>query len=352
MMSRTLDITVIVATYRRPDRLAECLAGIREQTRAADEVLVVATSWDDESARCISELADGWPELRSPKSERNGTVTAYNRGLQEARGEIVAFVDDDAVPVPDWLERIERTFAADERIAAVGGKDIISGEADDGGVGARLGALRGQIAVGRIQWFGRMISNHHLGSGSPQDVDVLKGVNMSFRRSAVSAFGFDERIWGDGAQVHSELSICLPLRRQGLRVIYDPGIVVMHHPAPRLAGAKREEMSAQAVRNSAHNEALALIDYFGPGRGLIFATWAMVIGNSESPGLAVFARDVVKKKPVPLRRLVAAQHGRLAAWRTRSQRRSGAVRDRHVSADPLETLAVHALPQQRSETSG
>ena len=246
-------------------------------------------------------------------------MAAYNRGLGASRGTIVAFVDDDAVPSANWLEAVVRTFGRDGQIAAVGGRDMIVAdgrviEADR----RRILRLSGAHEVGRIQWFGRMIGNHHVGVGEARDVDVLKGVNMSFRREAVMGHGFDERLRGRGTQMHSELSICLPLRRQGLRLVYDPGIVVYHYPAPRGLGDRSEDLGGgEVMLASAHNEALAILEYFGPLRRLIFMAWGFVCGATHGPGLTILARDLAGGRPAAWSRFSAAQRGRLAAWKTR-----------------------------------
>jgi cellulose synthase/poly-beta-1,6-N-acetylglucosamine synthase-like glycosyltransferase len=229
-------VSVIIASYRRIDQLARCLEGVRAQTRPVEEVLVVVHSSDIGTAEYVTKLEETLPQLRGVVSSRAGSVAAYNAGLAAANQPIVAYVDDDAVPNPDWTELIVRMFERDHRIAAVGGRDIF---VDGGALEApsrRSGRRAGGPPVGQIQRFGRMIANHHLGAGRARDVDVLKGVNMSFRRDAVIGHGFDTRLRGNGAQVHSELSICLPLRRRGLRIIYDPEIVVLHYPAVRPAG--------------------------------------------------------------------------------------------------------------------
>jgi glycosyltransferase involved in cell wall biosynthesis len=251
--------------------------------------------------------------------DSHGSVAALNCGLASARGAIVAFIDDDAVPSADWLERIVLAFERDERIAAVGGRDLV--HVDGRVVGVAQGRIAGRIArrleVGRIQWFGRMVANHHLGAGGPRDVDVLKGANMSFRRIAVLGHGFDERLRGGGAVVHSELSICLPLRRQGLRIVYDPGIVVRHYPAPRPHGDRRDALRREATSSAAHNEALQIFDYFGPGRRLVFLVWGLAIGTTEAPGIAVLARDCLRRRPASWARFIGAQRGKAAALRTR-----------------------------------
>jgi GT2 family glycosyltransferase len=312
-------VSVVVTTYRRPDSLAACLDGLRVQARPAEDVVVVVHESDSESAGCVTRKAPGWPALRSVTVHDRGGVAAYNRGLDAARGTIVAFVDDDAVPAADWLSRLMATFERDRRIAAAGGRDVIlsGGRAVDRDDGALLGRYRREPPVGRIQWFGRQIGNHHIGAGAARDVDVLKGVNMSFRRAEVAAHGFDERLHGRGAQVHLELSICLPLRARGLRLVYDPAIVVYHHPAPRPAGDERTDAGHEAIRDASHNEALQILDHASPARRIVFAAWSFAIGTTCAPGLAILVRQLPAGAPGAWTRFVAAQAGRVAARRTR-----------------------------------
>ena len=305
------SLSVIVATYGRPDTLEACLEGLVLQRRPADEVVVVVHERDAASAQRVERLMGGWTALRATTVRAHGMVPAFNAGLAAARNAIVAFVDDDAVPAEDWLERIALAYEGDPRIAAVGGRDIVhrSGRVVEPGDGR---ARR----VGVLQWFGRQIGNHHLGAGPARDVDILKGVNMSFRRAEVAEHGFDTRLRGDGAQIHSELSICLPLRRRGLRVVYDPAIVVDHYPAPRGYGRAREDAGYAAIRDATHNEALAVLDHGPPARRIAFAIWGALVGTRDSPGLVTLAWRLAARQPQSAEAFAGAQSGRLAAWRT------------------------------------
>jgi hypothetical protein len=167
-----------------------------------------------------------------------------------------------------------------------------------------------------------MLGNHHIGSGAARDVDVLKGVNMAFRRDTIVGHGFDERLQGVGVEVHSELSICLPLRRVGYRIVYDPEIVVMHYPAPRRYGFGRDEIAGEALSAAAHNEALAILDHFGPAQRLVFAAWGFAVGATHAPGVAILARDVLARSPAAWPKFIATQRGRLGAWQTRRRTRT------------------------------
>ena len=331
-----LGISVVVASYRRPEHLVACLDGLRAQTLAADEVIVVGRASDPETAACVAERQRSWPQLRWVLTSADGTVAAYNRGLETAVAPIVAYIDDDAVPATDWTHRLATTYAQNARIGAVGGRDIVI-ESD----GPRGPVDAWADTVGRIRWFGRMVANHHVGRGPARDVDFLKGVNMSFRRSEVIGHGFDERLRGYGAQVHSELSICLPLRRRGVRVVYDPAIVVMHYPAPRPAGDDRHSSGAEIVAAAAHNEMLAILDYLSPTRRLAFTVWGALVGSTEAPGVAVSIRDLLRRRPAVGRRFWATQRGRAQAFITCRH-----FRGRFSAGEEVNTASTH--PAQMS----
>ncbi len=73
------------------------------------------------------------------------------------------------------------------------------------------------------------------------------------------------------------MSICLPLRRQRLRVVYDPAIAVGHFPAARPHGDHRHDPAPEAVYAFSHNETLGILDYFGPLQRVAFA----LMGNRD-----------------------------------------------------------------------
>ncbi|WGM31830.1 glycosyltransferase family A protein [Brevundimonas sp. NIBR11] len=271
-------ISVLVPTYRRPDDLARCLAGLERQTRRADEVVVVHREDDLETRTVLSRFAKTLPVVAAAVSGP-GAVRAYNLGLDTAAGDLVAITDDDAIPHTDWLARIETHFAANETLGAVGGRDVVHED------GVAIAASRS--VVGRIQWFGRVIGNHHLGRDGPRPVHVLKGVNMSFRRAAITGRRFDARLRGAGAQVHLEIGLCTAVLKAGWGVVYDPEVRVDHFPARRHDDDQRTGFSAGAQVDAVHNETLALLDYLPWARRGLFVLWATIVGTRQSPGAAL-----------------------------------------------------------------
>src|SRR5688572_6467683 len=92
-------VSVVVTSYRRPGLLARCLEGVSAQIYPGDEVVVVYRH-DDEPTR---ELLARWAALDRERhsiaeAERPGIVPALVAGTEAARGDVVAFLDDDAVP--------------------------------------------------------------------------------------------------------------------------------------------------------------------------------------------------------------------------------------------------------------
>ncbi|MDX2240847.1 MAG: glycosyltransferase family 2 protein [Leptolyngbyaceae cyanobacterium bins.302] len=301
-------ITTIVPTYRRPADLARCLTALRHQLRSPDEVLVVVRDTDNETRQFL-ELFDHAPlPLRVITVTVTGVVAAMNMGLDAAQGDIIAFTDDDAAPHPDWLTRIEQHFLADDRVGGVGGRDLMycNGAIVEGA----------KQTVGQLQWFGRVIGNHHLGTGTAREVDVLKGVNMSFRRTAIANSRFDTRMRGTGAQVHFEIEFSLSLKRAGWTLIYDPHILVDHYPAQRFDEDQRHTFNEVAFANAVHNETLALLEHLAPEKRLLFVLWATFVGTRKAFGFVQLLRFTPHEKHLAWKKWQASVQGRWQGWQT------------------------------------
>lgn len=271
-----MTIGVLVPTYRRPDDLERCLNGIAAQTLPAGQVVVVAR--EDDAATW--EILRRW-ERRLPLATVSvsvpGLVHAVNACLDVVTSELVAITDDDAVPRPDWLARIEGHFAANPDVAGVGGRDWVhSGGPVDPGE-RRL--------VGRVLWFGRVVGNHHLGVGPPRQVDILKGVNCAYRAVVLRDVQLDTALRGSGAQVHWEIALGLELRRRGWRLLYDPDVAVDHFLAPRFDIDQRDQFHPQATSDTAYNLYWAIAAHMRAGvRRRLALLWQRSIGTPGEPG--------------------------------------------------------------------
>lgn len=305
-------ITTIIPTYRRPTDLARCLKALKHQIRQADEVLVVVRDTDTETWQFLQSFDYHPLPLHTVTVTVTGVVAAMNAGLEASHGDIITFTDDDAAPHSDWLARIEQHFLADDRIGGVGGRDRMY--CNDIEV-----VSDGKETVGRLQWFGRVIGNHHLGIGEPREVDMLKGVNMSFRREAIASLRFDDRMRGTGAQVHFEIAFSLAMKRAGWKLIYDPQVEVDHYQAQRFDEDQRDAFNELAFFNAVHNETLALLENLPPIRRFVFMTWALLVGTRKALGVVQWLRFLPREGELAQRKWLTSIRGRWQGWQTWQQ---------------------------------
>ncbi|MEH2154189.1 glycosyltransferase family 2 protein [Nostoc sp.] len=294
--------TVLIPTYRRPQDLSRCLLALQEQTKPVDQVIVVVRDTDADTWQFLAQLNTDNLPLHTVKVTQPGVVAALNAGLAAVEGDIVSITDDDAAPHPDWLERIAAYFTCDSHLGGLGGRDWIHH-------GSKL-EDESRPVVGQLQWFGRVIGNHHLGVGEPREVDILKGVNMSFRTQAIGQLRFDERMRGTGAQVHFEMAFTLTLKRAGWKIIYDPNVAVDHYPAQRFDEDQRNNFNEIAFINLVHNETLVLLEHLPFIRRIVFLFWAVFVGTCDSLGLVQWLRFLPSQGQLAGKKLLASWCGR------------------------------------------
>ena len=294
-----LTTSVLVPSYRRPDDLRRCLEALCNQHAGPAQMIVVARDVDEATHLVVHAFADRLP-LELVIVSESGQIQALNAGLLRVKGEIVAITDDDAAPHSDWLARIVAHFDADSRIGGVGGRDWV--HKPDGTV-----VDDQQRLVGRVQWFGRIVGNHHVGIGPAREVDILKGANMSFRRAAINGLCFEAHLRGQGAQVHNDMCFSLAVKRRGWKLIYDPAVAVDHYPAPRSDTDQRGAFYSEAVENAAFNLMWATKTQMSGWKKYATGYWQIWIGLQGAPG---FLRGTLPwiRGDLHFRRLAASAH--------------------------------------------
>lgn len=218
-------ISVVVCTLKRPHYLRKALEGLARQTLAPDrfEVLVIDNGPDAETARVAAEFADSSVSPRYAIESRRGLSHARNRGWREARGEFVAYLDDDAVPDRAWLENAVSVLGErDEALGMLGGQVIPIWEAE------------------RPAWLSDGLLGYltmvDLGPGR-RTVDSLTGIvgaNMIVPRRLLEATGgFSIRLGRKGRSLLSneELYLKRRLADMGYHALYASEVRVEHHVA-------------------------------------------------------------------------------------------------------------------------
>lgn len=301
-----LGISVLVPTWRRPESLSRFLVALEAQSRPPDE-LVLSVRADDEATRSLLDERTMPFPMRIATPARPGLLAALNAGYDVATGDVVVATDDDTAPRPDWLARIEDRFLEDPRLGALGGPDrmVLQDHPPDGIPG---------IPVGTVTPYGRVVGNHHLGAGEFRDVDILKGCNLAVRAAALGDRRIDTRLRGNGAEHHTELDLCLGLRRDGWRVAYDPAVIVDHYEEQRHEGSREVGKDATENHDSTHNLTYALLKHLPPLRKFAALSYGLLVGTRENPGLLLAVEGMLRGRgPAPAGRLKVATSARLSA---------------------------------------
>src|SRR5437773_274805 len=105
-----MDVTIILCTYNRCESLAKSLtsiASLRMPESLEWEVLVVDNNSSDGTREVVGDFCRRYPgRFRYLFEPKQGLSSARNAGVVEARGDIVAFIDDDAIAQPTWLHSL------------------------------------------------------------------------------------------------------------------------------------------------------------------------------------------------------------------------------------------------------
>jgi len=125
-MNPQIDISIIIPTKNRPYELSKCLDAIFAQTMTYSfEVLVVDDHSDITKQLEYEQVISNYQtiNLRFLRLDSNqiGAVAARNLAFEHCSGELIALLDDDAIPAPNWLQVIEQTFRKYPKIDAITG---------------------------------------------------------------------------------------------------------------------------------------------------------------------------------------------------------------------------------------
>jgi glycosyltransferase involved in cell wall biosynthesis len=285
----TVRVCVIVPASRRTADLARCLAALDAQQRRADEVIVVARHDDYATLDWLRTREANRPDARRcvVLVREPGIVAACNLGIESASSDVLCFTEDDAAPHPDWIARIACAFENVPELGGLGGRDVVPERGRVERSEARVPALTPAPQVGLVSWYGRVIGNHATGGGDARAVQVLKSVNMAFRREAIGALRFDRRLRGANVEAYCDMAFSLDVQRRGWTLIYDPSLRVDHFPAQRSDADSHHpaRFNEAAFYHASFNLRLIMCGYLTPAGRRAFAAYCALIGDRAAPGL-------------------------------------------------------------------
>jgi glycosyltransferase involved in cell wall biosynthesis len=284
-------LTIAICTRDRPALLARALESVVGQAAALDEVLVVDNAPIERATRKLVETR--FPGVRYVAEPVPGLDFARNQALMEARGDIVAFLDDDAVAAPGWADALRRNFADARVLICTGRIEPLSLETE----GQRLFEANGGFSRGsaRVRLPDDAARPLH---GRPAPliawaISVGCGCSYAVRRDAARALGgFDEALdLGAVLPGGGDHDLLWRALQSGGRVVYEPEALAWHE--------HRRAVSAAHDQIVGHQRAvLAFLGKHviqGSGRGPVFGylLWRLL-----KPGVRLLRR-ALGQDPLP-----------------------------------------------------
>jgi GT2 family glycosyltransferase len=217
------SVTVIVCTRNRPESLEQCLASLTRLDPAPDEILVVDNDPATAGTRAVVEKFPGIKWLPEPNP---GLSRARNTGIRHAKGEIIAWTDDDTSAHPDWIGRIRAVFE-DPAIFGMTGL-VLAGSLDTSA------QVRFERDFGGFQRGFRRFTLDQQFFEEMKDRGVPTwlagaGANMAFRREVFEKLGpFDERLGAGAAGCSEDSEYWYRMLAAGMSIRYEPSAVVHH----------------------------------------------------------------------------------------------------------------------------
>ena len=176
------SVSVVIVSRHRPEALARCLTAVAQLDYPLAELVVVGCP---QAMDTVRRRTDGAAIKTVPFDEANISA-ARNRGIAASAGEIVAFVDDDAVPEPTWLRHLVPALSEPGVVAATG---PVLGR---NGISLQWGAAR-VTATGDSQPIALPGTATQILTPTPEFAIKTEGTNMAFRRDVLAGIGgFDE----------------------------------------------------------------------------------------------------------------------------------------------------------------
>lgn len=258
-------VSVIIPTRDRPDVLAGCLRSILASEYPDYEIIVVDNAPRTSAVKDLIEREyTSNKRIRYAREDRSGSAAARNKGLESARGDIVAFTDDDVVVDRYWLAELAAGFDAADNVACVTGL-ILPLELQ----------TPAQLWFEEYGGFSKGFSRRVWGLGKYKPTDPLfpynagcfgSGNSMAFRRATLAKLGNFDPTLGNGTPALGGVDVESFLRVivKGYQLVYQPTAIIHHLHRRDYAGLRSQVynygvgMTALLTKTLLANPAFAL----------------------------------------------------------------------------------------------
>lgn len=233
-------VSILICTRDRADSLRETLRSITRCVVPPDlpaEVIVIDNGSSDHTREVVQAAEASWMKPRYVLEKNNGKCHALNRGLQEAKGDIILFTDDDVRPPTDWIAQM-------------------SGPIHRGEVDAVAGGVKIAPHLER-PWFNQGLFRTRLASTDQMDPHTatrMVGANMAFSKRVLEKVPNFDVALGPGARgFEDDTLFSLQLLRAGYRILPKLEVKVEHHFDPsRLTRVGVLQMARRAGRSQGY----------------------------------------------------------------------------------------------------
>lgn len=217
-------ITVAVCTRNRPADLSRCLESLDRIAYSHLDILIIDNASDDDATRRI--ISD-YPSFRYIFEPNPGLSIARNRAIHEAKGDIIAFTDDDVIVDQNWVGAIVRAFHDNPRIMAITGL-VVPFELE----------TEPQWIFETMDGFGRGLRSRWLSAAGKKHIAITHGgtgkygtgANMAFRRELFDRIGYFDPCLGAGTLTTGgeDLDMFFRVIKEGYTLLYEPEAIVYH----------------------------------------------------------------------------------------------------------------------------
>jgi glycosyltransferase involved in cell wall biosynthesis len=222
-----MRISVILCTYNRAQTLIKALESVAAQTLSESaewEVLVVDNNSRDQTREVVEDFCRRHRQFRYVFEPNQGLSYARNSGVREARGDVIAFVDDDVTVEPGWLDNLTAPLRTGEW-------------AGSGGTTTPPGTFtppRWLAPHGPYNMLGVLCAYFYLGNKACELDEAPYGTNMAFRKQMFEKYGefrTDLDRCGGNTMSNGDTEFGRRLMKAGEHLRYEPSAVV-RHPVP------------------------------------------------------------------------------------------------------------------------
>ncbi|WP_277541079.1 glucosyl-dolichyl phosphate glucuronosyltransferase [Haloarcula laminariae] len=222
-----MRVSVVLCTHtlERYDDCMEAAESVLGQTHDDVELVLVSDGNDDVYGQFRADFGDRDDVVIHCNDENVGLLESRNNGAERATGDVVAFLDDDAVAADDWTERLVAAYEADESRQAVGGRMVPAWVAG-----------KPRFLPEEFYWLVGVTNRGFGPNGDPDEAGEVRntfGSNISFRRDVfLDLGGFEDDIGGRQGEKNlqgGETELCARLRSEyDAGVYYVPEALVAH----------------------------------------------------------------------------------------------------------------------------